>query len=128
MEEKKFRVRCIDIPIWKHSVFFITGDRKKFIAWLERKGVFDEMSDKPELRDEVSNPYLTGVCICSKTVHLVYVEDAERIAVFSHECFHLVMRVLNYKGLTVGWDAEEAYAYLIEYLTEQYLKKMLNYK
>jgi len=55
--------------------------------------------------------------------------------VIAHEIFHLATEVLDRRGLTFSHDSEEAYAHLIDWLTEEIYpyynnlkKKQLAYK
>jgi len=42
--------------------------------------------------------------------------------VMAHEIFHVVVMVLEYRGLTFVHESEEAYAHLIDWLTEEVYK------
>lgn len=43
--------------------------------------------------------------------------------VLQHEIFHAVDQILKYIGITLSDDSDEAYAYLIEYVTREIYKK-----
>lgn len=50
--------------------------------------------------------------------------DVQDLALLSHEVFHLTFMVLRNAGLTLSHDSEEAYAYLLQYIVESFLKKL----
>ena len=52
------------------------------------------------------------------------IKNPNSLALMSHEIFHLVDFLLRRIGMTLSEDSDEAYAYLIQYLTEQILKKI----
>lgn len=42
----------------------------------------------------------------------------------AHEIFHIATFIMNEVGMTLSGDSDEAYAYLISYLTEQIYKNL----
>jgi hypothetical protein len=44
--------------------------------------------------------------------------------VLQHEIFHAVDQILRYVGINLSDDSDEAYAYLIEYITREMYKKL----
>lgn len=44
--------------------------------------------------------------------------------VLQHEIFHAVDQILRYVGINLTNDSDEAYAYLIEYITREIYKKI----
>jgi hypothetical protein len=49
-------------------------------------------------------------------------DKAKLAGTIAHECFHCAMFILDRAGLTVNWNSDEAYAYLISFLTEKITK------
>jgi hypothetical protein len=47
-------------------------------------------------------------------------KDAQDINSIAHEAFHVVCNITRYVGITLSEDSEEAFAYLLGYITEQY--------
>ncbi len=50
-------------------------------------------------------------------------QDAGDMAALNHEIFHAVSLILNKVGMKLD-DSEEAYAYLIQYVSEQIYRKL----
>ncbi len=47
-------------------------------------------------------------------------EDAQDINIIAHESFHVACSIIRYISLDFSEDSEEAFAYLLGYITEQY--------
>lgn len=43
--------------------------------------------------------------------------------ILQHEIFHAIDQILKYIGMTLSDDSDEAYAYLIEYVTREIYKR-----
>ena len=46
-----------------------------------------------------------------------------KLGTLSHEIFHYITDLLKYKGMSLSEDSEEAYAYLVSYITEEFWKQ-----
>ena len=51
--------------------------------------------------------------------------DIDSLATLNHEIFHVVYQTLWKCGLTLSDESEEAYSYLVEYLTKKILEKIV---
>lgn len=51
--------------------------------------------------------------------------DSSSIAILSHELFHVVYQTMWRVGIKLSDPSEEAFTYLIEYLTKNILKKLI---
>ena len=49
-------------------------------------------------------------------------DDIDNPGIIAHEAFHAVIFLFEKIGIKFSYDSEEAYAYLIEYLTNEILK------
>lgn len=49
-------------------------------------------------------------------------KDPDRIALVAHECYHAAYSVLTRIGVQPGFETEEVYAYLIQFLVREILK------
>lgn len=81
----------------------------------------DECSDLNFLEDG----YL-GICCMlesGKVILRLRVNPLENCGVLVHEVFHAVEMIFNRIGLTHSRESSEAWAYLIEYLTNKILEK-----
>ena len=54
-----------------------------------------------------------------ENIHAIVLAGDANIETISHECFHAVMTVLQLNGVRYSQKSEEAFAYVLGYLTEQ---------
>lgn len=64
-----------------------------------------------------------GVCCWSPSAQTVgiFIEDTDsvtRAGTVAHECFHAVMDITEYLGITVDSDSNESAAYILSWLVE----------
>ena len=50
-------------------------------------------------------------------------KDSEYIGLVAHEAYHATYSVLNRTGIQPGFETEEVYAYLIQYLVKEIIKQ-----
>ena len=65
------------------------------------------------------------VLVCGRVINIVINPDVE-IDVVAHESFHAVIRILNQVGLEFHYKGEEAFAYLLGWVTyevDKFMKK-----
>jgi hypothetical protein len=113
----------IDEHIFKTSTVFLIGcSSKEFQKRLKRLGGKTNFVDG----------YICGTVIPSSEGYfrIVWVEDKKDIGGIIHELTHLVVRICNDKGVPIkanietGDCGDETFAYLMEFYTNQIIKKL----
>lgn len=50
--------------------------------------------------------------------------DPESISIINHELLHATLNIMRYSGVSLSDSSEEAYAYELQYLTNQFYKQI----
>lgn len=111
----------IQIPIYKTALLIYFGDRdgllkavKKHGGKAQRKEIEAMLPDESEVTD--GSTYLTKDR--SVTIHLPSTPTTPRdVAVLNHELSHATNYILMSVGMQHTEETEEAYTYLLEYIT-----------
>ena len=74
-----------------------------------------------QYRDNTIGMY---VPIEQKNVYYLFIPDAKNVPVIAHETLHLVLDILNSKGLELNKGSEEAYTYSFEFWIRLILSKL----
>src|SRR5688572_31393596 len=119
VKDRKFRMnygtysRFIDV--------IITEDRKKAATFVNNS------QDRQLKLNEDDFDCLGKVCLKSKYNDILWLprlpKTTEELGTVNHEIFHLVYWRLSCAGLQLSESSEEAFNYLISYLTTQFYKK-----
>jgi hypothetical protein len=113
----------IDEPVFKTSTVFLIGcSGKEFQKRIKKWG-----GEK-----ELDGGYVCGTVIPSKKGYfrIVWSEDKKDIGGIVHEISHLVVRICDSKGIPIkanietGECGDETFAYLMEFYTNQVIKKL----
>ena len=122
------KVFPIDIPIYNIDLIIMVGDD---IPALKKQ--LEELV-KEDLRyklDELWNQHdisLKGYYTYNDPLKVIYISDMEDyhefISVLSHEILHAVFNIAKYVGLKYSDKSEEAYTYLVGYITREIYKQL----
>lgn len=61
-------------------------------------------------------------------LQFILLEEGVDVGVVAHECFHATYDILKGRGIEINDSTEEAYAYLLGFLTKQVNKELEKYK
>lgn len=115
----------VDIPIYHAQIFFFFGDNKEkllfcaeevmhergfkaFCAVIDSMNVGDKIAYTIKKYGKYNAPVVWMPCVTKS-----YDDEAA----LAHEIFHAAVALLGSKGLFLNDSSEEAYAYLIDYIT-----------
>lgn len=105
----KFEINLVD-DIWEYYVKNnISGERK---AIEQYKAVVIDFPDRDK----------------QYTHYVVFRDDGYDISCIAHEAFHLTYSILTQVGVKLTKESEEAFAYLISYLTNEIAERLLHLK
>lgn len=116
----------INVPIYDQFVVIHTGTPQSVLATVEELTDKDTAADLVEMMEKqtaVGCTYLAGDTV--RRVTVVYVPRFDRfstqsLAILVHELFHATSNILmEITGTPHTQDSEEAYAYLLAYLTNE---------
>ena len=115
----------IQIPIYKAAVLIYWGDRKGLYKAVKRN------SDKATAREVIEEvtPNTEGVTVMTSgrtvTIYLASPpRDPRSVAILIHELSHATNFILREVGILHTESTEEAYTYLLEYLTRETLERI----
>lgn len=116
----------IEIPIYRQAVVFIFGhDREQAEQWLTANGYRGERYIDDEMMSWAFEDSHSGITGHKEEGHriLIHIDSAGNHRSIAHEIYHAVNKTLEWCGMYPNAANEEAYAYLIGFLTEQvYIK------
>lgn len=112
---KTYRANC---------VFFI-GTPEEFLKYWNKR-LKSEVDIDIEWLRECSGAHFTLVKPGSSTYRVLWVKEFKKnkpdsYATVSHEAVHMANSILQYKGVETTQENDEALAYLVEEITEEFL-------
>lgn len=114
----------IKVPIFhkKSAIYFFHGTDEEFVA-AAKKYKFPRDIKVGIDANEAAFTYVNGL-FCLIRFSREPFSDHDIIA---HEIFHAAVHLWKYVGLRLSDDSEEAYAYLIDFITEEFYKQFKDY-
>lgn len=112
----------VHIPIYKTDVHFLIGETDEVCREYVRKKTHGHWKEGVPL-DEGTR---ARVLLHESRLSFVRIQgdDLANIPVITHELLHVVFHILGGVNITHALESEEAYTYLLEYLLDQYIKKV----
>lgn len=113
----------IDVPIYRADICFSLCQTEEEIKLLLKKFTFKnkdfEIGDLGRaIRLDDAGPYLIWVKNYPSTI--------TDLTVLLHEIHHITNMILWDRGLELTKDSEEAFTYLLEFITKEALQKSIN--
>jgi len=117
----------IDLHIYPFNVMFSIGETDAELK--EQLDGIAECLTIPTLLQDLSLEKSGGMCYClpkGSTIIRLKANDgsAKWMSTLTHEIFHAVYYTMAFIGCKLGEKSEEAYAYLIGYITEQFWNEL----
>lgn len=111
--------KIIPIDIYNFNLFFIVGDTKELKNSLDSH--FEEKAEAVyNLMTKGMTETLTGsTALIDNGQVILWLPDASRKGTVAHEIFHAVCFIMEKVGIGFSNESDEAYAYLIGYLTDK---------
>jgi hypothetical protein len=107
-------VKEINIELYNKKFTLIIGDNNYWIKHLRKKGV-----SKKECK-WLDNEEPLGACMYTKKSGMfMLLRKNSDINTVSHECLHMCARIMDSSDINLNYDTEEAYAYLLGFLTKK---------
>jgi len=111
--------KIIPLDIYGHDIVISIGQSDNDL-YMEIKENVSKKEFKKYMSKQIS--IATTHKMSSGAILIRFKEDIDDPGIVAHEAFHAVIFLLEKIGMKFSSDSEEAYAYLIEYLTNQILK------
>jgi hypothetical protein len=115
--------RAVDIPIYRTYLFIAVGLTD---TQLEEK-LNDYVADKDYIANLVKDSHvdsgyqaMTAFCEGYNIVRFNTLPDVQDINMIAHESFHVTCSIMNHVDVTLSDDSEEAFAYLLGFIVEQF--------
>ena len=126
-EQKNFRWKTVAVETFKRGAMFFIGSSEDLIKVLDEKfdGYAEVISDliKEEKLDK-SYPALGYTFKCLPDA-LIWCPKEPEFNTAIHEIFHAACHILYQCEIPENQETEEVYAYLLEYLTGEFLPWVL---
>ena len=119
--------KIIPIDLYCRDILFVFGDEPSFRKAVRKYHTQEQTDGIIEAAD--INEHSTGKTIYNQ-VHNAFIvwmprlpQTAAEFGTLSHEIFHAVQALMINIGASLSDDSEEAYAYLIGYITKRVLEE-----
>ena len=112
----------VSIPIYRSTTFIainLSDEQLKenLEKHIDSKKTVKRLMKHSDLEDHQGITFFDGGY---SVVRYGSLEDAQDINIIAHESFHVACSIMRYISLDFSEDSEEAFAYLLGYITEQY--------
>ena len=120
-------IALLEDPIYLRTIHLVVGD-----AGLSRKLIAKKTgADEDDLTSVVASHY-GSVVTFKHGKYVIWLRnfkfDAVSIDTLVHEMTHLTFSVMQYVGMTLSDESEEAFAYYSGYITNQIIKLIQKHK
>ena len=107
-------LRKIHIAVYGFDLFYIVSSWDECVEKF-KENFEDDISDKC-----TGTGWATSLITGNDTAYFIWIDDEVGFDVIAHEAFHAMKFILiNYAGLTLSCDSDEAFAYLLGYIIRQ---------
>jgi len=116
-----FTINC---KVYPFDIIVCLGDNRKKISKFLRKNSTEEDSG---VFEEINLSVGTSIMLPSGCTILYlkkYPNSIGGLAILQHEIFHCVFFILEYVGIRYSKKSDEAFSYLIEYITKEIYNKL----
>ena len=116
----------ISCPIYNATILLFTGPREIVHKWFERHDITIAINPDSYMEAGQFNPENAT----DKKFYLWvgdFKQNAEDVACAIHEFFHVVSLILLEVGIKHNNETEEAYAYLLSWLSAEVFKRLFKY-
>ena len=114
----------LDVPIYNANILFlIETTAEEFSAFMDNKTNKDKMTDNEVMlvmKDIADISYGGFTMSLDAGGYVVFMRECHRAFYYVHEIYHVCDRILKQRGVEHTLD-DEAYAYLVGWLVEEYL-------
>lgn len=135
LRKKYFR---INVPIYKAIVVFLVNVKDENVPdVLVKLGICSKDYSKklsvPIVEDIKQQTSATTIYYSEYGITVIKIYDKnlntfEFLGIIAHEIYHAVSFILNNAGMVYNDSSEEAYSYLMEYLTTEFYKNVSSTK
>lgn len=111
--------RVIPIEVYGHDIVVSIGQTDSDLYEHIRENISEKKFDK-----RFSNQKSIATTFKLKTgcILIRFKDDIDNPGIVAHEAFHAIVYLFEKIGIEYAYESEEAYAYALEYLTNQILK------
>ena len=111
--------RVIPIDVYGHDIVVSIGQTDNDLYEHIKENISEKKFDK-----RFSNQKSIATTFKLKTgcILIRFKDDIDNPGIVAHEAFHAIVYLFDKIGIEYAYESEEAYAYALEYLTNQILK------
>ena len=111
--------KVIPIEVYGHDIVVSIGQTDSDLYEHIRENISEKKFDK-----RFSNQKSIATTFKLKTgcILIRFKDDIDNPGIVAHEAFHAIVYLFDKIGIEYAYESEEAYAYALEYLTNQILK------
>lgn len=123
--KKKSGLFIVDVEIYKRSVVFsICQTPKQIKEELSKHPVDDLDGLLSAIHPNKAGTYYAITASHEGDIYVFFNETGLNHGTIAHEIFHATCRIASTVGLPLSRKSEEAYAYLLGYITKEFYQKM----
>ena len=113
------KIKKLHIAVYGFDLFYIVSSWKDCVKQF-KENFEDDISDKC-----TGTGWATSLITDNyAAAYFIWIDDEVGFDVIAHEAFHAMKFILiNYAGLTLSCDSDEAFAYLLAYICHQVINK-----
>lgn len=125
----KARFILIDCVLYPYEIFVcVEATQEEVLMKIKKNTLFkldEEIKKLLELEYDVSGRHISIEGTRTHIILLRYpLTTSKGIATLSHEVFHTVYSIMSTVGIPLTEESEEAYAYLITYVTNEIMESV----
>lgn len=120
----------VEIPIYRTCFFIVVGlsDEElkvRLREYISKPKEIQALVEDSRVDDgyQAMTAFLDGYSIIRFNSH----EDVKDINMISHEAFHVVCSIMRHIDMPLSEDSEEAFAYLLGFIVEQFERICIRY-
>lgn len=116
----------VEVPLYNIGIIFVFGyDRQEAERWLSEKGWLGEDAVDADMMDSMFKDPHDGITVSRDSGHriCVHVNSHTNHRSIAHEIYHATMKLMEWVGMYPSPANEEAFAYVVGFITEEvYIK------
>lgn len=109
----------IEPTVYPFPIRVIIGDIEYLLSELKEIFKEDQVNTIKEEIDEHTLGYTFALDDSVVMWLSEYPTNSKALSILNHEVFHVVHKVMDLVGITLGWESDEAFAYYTSYISKQ---------
>lgn len=109
----------IHIDIYNADILLHIGNNKQLLKYMRANGLASYIKDMKQLLGKNEQTTLGRTMQLDNGQTIILFKRNPEPSLLAHEVFHAACMILNRIGITLSDESDEAYAYLIQFITQK---------